>query len=296
MTHGFFKALLFLSAGSVIHAMHHEQDMRKMGGLFKKIPFTGTMMWIGSLAIIGFPYFSGYYSKESILENTYYSDSSMATFAYTIGILTALLTAFYSWRLLFMTFHGETRSDKKTFDHAHESPLVMTLPLALLAFGSIFMGMFFADYYIGKIQYIFWGDSLVLHEGKHYYLPFIQTLIVKSSVAIGVMLAALIYFYKNNLQKNLAHNLDPLYSISLNKWYVDELYNSIFIKPYFLLANLFWKRGDEKIIDKYGPNGISKIVVLTSSYLSRFQSGYLYHYAFAMLGGLVIILTWFIYY
>ena len=296
MTHGFFKALLFLSAGSVIHAMHHEQDMRKMGGLFKKIPFTGSMMWIGSLAIIGFPYFSGYYSKESILENAYYSSSSMATFAYIIGILTALLTAFYSWRLLFMTFHGETRSDKKTFDHAHESPFVMTLPLALLAFGSIFVGMFFADYYIGKIQHVFWGDSLILHEGKHHYLPFIQTLIVKSSVAIGVMLAALIYFYKTNLPKNLAHNLDPLYSISLNKWYVDELYNSIFIKPYFLLANLFWKRGDEKIIDEYGPNGISKIVVLTSSYFSRFQSGYLYHYAFAMLGGLVIILTWFIYY
>ena len=122
-----------------------------------------------------------------------------------------------------MTFHGETRSDKKNFDHAHESPLVMTLPLALLAFGSIFMGMFFADYYIGKIQYVFWGDSLILHEGKHHYLPFIQTLIVKSSVAIGVMLAALIYFYKNNLPKNLAHNLDPLYSISLNKWYVDCL-------------------------------------------------------------------------
>ena len=296
MTHGFFKALLFLSAGSVIHAMHHEQDMRKMGGLFKKIPFTGTMMWIGSLAIIGFPYFSGYYSKESILENAYYSDSSMATFAYTIGILTALLTAFYSWRLLFMTFHGETRANKNTFDHAHESPLVMTLPLALLAFGSIFMGMFFADYYIGKIQYVFWGDSLILHEGKHHYLPFIQTLIVKSSVAIGVMLAALIYFYKNNLPKHLAHNSEPLYSISLNKWYVDEFYNSIFIKPYFFLANLFWKRGDEKIIDEYGPNGVSKIVGLTSNYLSRFQSGYLYHYAFAMLGGLVIILTWCIYY
>jgi NADH-quinone oxidoreductase subunit L len=207
MTHGFFKALLFLSAGSVIHAMHHEQDMRKMGGLFKKIPFTGTMMWIGSLAIIGFPYFSGYYSKESILENAYYSDSSMATFAYTIGILTALLTAFYSWRLLFMTFHGETRSDNKTYDHAHESPLVMTLPLALLAFGSIFVGMFFADYYIGKMQYVFWGDSLVVHEGKHYYLPFIQTLIVKSSVAIGVMLAALIYFYKNNLPKKFSSQL-----------------------------------------------------------------------------------------
>jgi len=296
MTHGFFKALLFLSAGSVIHAMHHEQDMRKMGGLYKKIPFTATMMWIGSLAIIGFPYFSGYYSKESILENAYYSNSSMATFAYTVGVLTALLTAFYSWRLLFMTFHGENRSDSKTFQRAHESPLVMTLPLFLLAFGSIFVGMFFANFYIGKLQYTFWGEAIALHEGKHHYLPFIQTFIVKSSVAIGVMLAAIIYFYKSYLSKNLAHNLYPLYSISLNKWYVDELYNSIFIKPYFLLANLFWKKGDEKIIDGYGPNGITKIVLVSSNYLSRFQSGYLYHYAFAMLGGLVIILTWFIYY
>ena len=296
MTHGFFKALLFLSAGSVIHAMHHEQDMRKMGGLFKKIPFTGTMMWIGSLAIIGFPYFSGYYSKESILENAYYSSSSMATFAYTVGILTALLTAFYSWRLLFMTFHGQTRSDKKTFDHAHESPLVMPLPLLLLAFGSIFAGLLFSNFYIGKMQYSFWGESIILHEGKHHYLPFIQTLIIKSSVAIGVMLAALIYFYKNHLSKNLANNLYPLYSISLNKWYVDELYHSIFIRPYFYLANLFWKKGDEKIIDGCGPNGISKLISISSYYLSRFQSGYLYHYAFVMLGGLVIILTWFIYY
>jgi NADH-quinone oxidoreductase subunit L len=296
MTHGFFKALLFLSAGSVIHAMHHEQDMRKMGGLFKKIPFTGTMMWIGSLAIIGFPYFSGYYSKESILENAYYSNSSMATFAYTVGILTALLTAFYSWRLLFMTFHGETRSDMKIFDHAHESPQVMTLPLLLLAFGSIFAGLLFSNFYIGKMQYSFWGDSIILHYSKDHYLPFTQTLIIKSSVAIGVMLAALIYFYKNHLSKNLAHNLDPFYTISLNKWYVDELYNAIFIRPYFYLANLFWKKGDEKIIDGYGPNGVSKLVSISSYYLSRFQSGYLYHYAFAMLGGLVIILTWFIYY
>ena len=227
MTHGFFKALLFLSAGSVIHAMHHEQDMRKMGGLFKKIPFTGTMMWIGSLAIIGFPYFSGYYSKESILENAYYSNSSMATFAYSVGILTALLTAFYSWRLLFMTFHGKTRSDSKTFDHAHESPLVMTIPLSFLALGSICMGFFFAEFYIGKLQYSFWKEAIVLHKDGHHYLPFIQTLIIKTSVALGVMLAALIYFYKTHLSKILAHNLDPLYSISLNKWYIDELYNLI---------------------------------------------------------------------
>ena len=137
-THAFFKALLFLSAGSVIHAMHHEQDMRKMGGLFKKIPFTATMMWIGSLAIIGFPYLSGYYSKESILENAFYASNGIAYFAYLVGILTALLTAFYSWRLLFLTFHGENRSNNKTYDHAHESPLVMTVPLFILAIGLYF--------------------------------------------------------------------------------------------------------------------------------------------------------------
>ena len=195
-----------------------------------------------------------------------------------------------------MTFHGETRSNNKTFDNAHESPLIMAFPLLLLAFGSIFVGMFFANFYIGKMQYTFWGEAIILQDGKHYYLPFIQTLIVKSSVAIGVVLAALIYFYKKNLSKKLAHNLNPLYSISYNKWYVDEIYNYVFIKPYFFLANLFWKNGDEKIIDGYGPNGISKIISVSSNYLSRFQSGYLYHYAFAMLGGLVILLTWFIYY
>ncbi len=168
--------------------------------------------------------------------------------------------------------------------------------MLLLAFGSIFAGILFSNFYIGKLQYVFWGDSIVLHDGKHHYLPFVQALIVKSSVALGVVLAALIYFYKSHLSKSLAHNLDPLYSISYNKWYVDELYNSIFIRPYFYLANLLWKKGDEKIIDGYGPNGISKLVFISSHYLSRFQSGYLYHYAFAMLGGLVIILTWFIYY
>ena len=148
MTHGFFKALLFLSAGSVIHAMHHEQDMRKMGGLYNKIPFTALMMWIGSLAIIGFPYFSGYYSKESILENAYFASNYMANFAYIIGVLTALLTAFYSWRLLFLTFHGENRSELEIFNHANESPWVMRAPLILLALGSIFAGVFFSEYYI----------------------------------------------------------------------------------------------------------------------------------------------------
>ena len=295
-THAFFKALLFLSAGSVIHAMHHEQDMRKMGGLFKKIPFTATMMWIGSLAIIGFPYLSGYYSKESILENAFYASNGIAYFAYLVGILTALLTAFYSWRLLFLTFHGENRSNNKTYDHAHESPLVMTAPLFILAIGSIFSGIFFADYFIGYYKKEFWDNAILLTESSHKYLPLTQSLISKSAVAIGILVCVLIYSNNLNRAKNLSYNLDPLYSLSKNKWYVDELYHKVFVLTFFKLANFFWKKGDEKTIDGLGPNGISWIISKSSSYVSLFQSGYLFHYAFAMLGGLVIILTWFLYY
>ena len=295
-THAFFKALLFLSAGSVIHAMHHEQDMRKMGGLFKKIPFTATMMWIGSLAIIGFPYLSGYYSKESILENAFYASNGIAYFAYLVGILTALLTAFYSWRLLFLTFHGENRSNNKTYDHVHESPLVMTVPLFILAIGSIFSGIFFADYFIGYYKKEFWDNAILLTESSHKYLPLTQSLISKSAVAIGILVCVLIYSNNLNRAKNLSYNLDPLYSLSKNKWYVDELYHKVFVLTFFKLANFFWKRGDEKTIDGLGPNGVSWIISKSSSYVSLFQSGYLFHYAFAMLGGLVIILTWFLYY
>ena len=295
-THAFFKALLFLSAGSVIHAMHHEQDMRKMGGLFKKIPFTATMMWIGSLAIIGFPYLSGYYSKESILENAFYASNGIAYFAYLVGILTALLTAFYSWRLLFLTFHGENRSNNKTYEHAHESPLVMTAPLFILAIGSIFSGIFFADYFIGYYKKEFWDNAILLTESSHKYLPLTQSLISKSAVAIGILVCVLIYSNNLNRAKNLSYNLDPLYSLSKNKWYVDELYHKVFVLTFFKLANFFWKKGDEKTIDGLGPNGVSWIISKSSSYVSLFQSGYLFHYAFAMLGGLVIILTWFLYY
>ena len=295
-THAFFKALLFLSAGSVIHAMHHEQDMTKMGGLFKKIPFTATMMWIGSLAIIGFPYLSGYYSKESILENAFYTSNGIAYFAYLVGILTALLTAFYSWRLLFLTFHGENRSNNKTYDHAHESPLVMTVPLFILAIGSIFSGIFFADYFIGYYKKEFWDNAILLTESSHKYLPLTQSLISKSAVAVGILVCVLIYSNNLNRAKNLSYNLDPLYSISKNKWYVDELYHKVFVLTFFKLANFFWKKGDEKTIDGLGPNGVSWIISKSSSYVSLFQSGFLFHYAFAMLGGLVIILTWFLYY
>jgi len=296
MTHGFFKALLFLSAGSVIHAMQHEQDMRKMGGLFIKIPFTGTMMWIGSLAIIGFPFFSGYYSKESILENAYFATSGMAQYAYVVGVFTALLTAFYSWRLLLMTFHGNHHATEETFNQIHESPKVMTISLAILALGTIFSGSILADFFIGSKQEVFWNHALVLINTTHHNIPFVQTLIIKSTVAAGILLAAMLYFYKKDFKILSSRNFQPLYSISYNKWYVDELYNNIFIQPFFYIASIFWKKGDIYIIDEYGPNGISKLINYFSRRLSLFQSGYLYHYAFVMLGGLVIILTWFVYY
>jgi len=267
-----------------------------MGGLYKKIPFTATMMWIGSLAIIGFPYLSGYYSKESILENAYYTSNSIAYFAYIVGIVTALLTAFYSWRLLFLTFHGENRSEIKIYEHAHESPMVMTIPLFILAVGSIFSGIIFADYFIGYYKKEFWEGAIVLSHSSHKYLPFTQSLISKLAVAFGIFICVFIYSNNKQRARNISYNLDPLYSISKNKWYVDELYQRLFVNTFFNMANFFWKRGDEKTIDGWGPNGVSWLITKSSIYISMFQSGYLFHYAFAMLGGLVIILTWFIYY
>ena len=294
-THGFFKALLFLSAGSVIHSMHHEQDMRKMGGLFKKLPFTGTMMWIGSLAIIGFPYFSGYYSKESILENAYFANSGIGQYAYLIGLITAILTAFYSWRLLFLTFHGSNRSDKEIFSNIKESPYVMSFPLLILAFGSIFSGIFLSQYFIGSNQLNFWNNSIILNN-SYQHMPYIQKLIIKIAAIVGILSASIIYFYKKELSEFFAKILKPLYLLSYNKWYIDQIYNKLFTENYFHIASFFWIKGDQKIIDEYGPNGIARVVRFFSKKISLFQSGYLYHYAFVMLGGLVIILTWFAYF
>ena len=294
-THGFFKALLFLSAGSVIHSMHHEQDMRKMGGLFSKLPLTGTMMWIGSLAIIGFPFFSGYYSKESILENAYFANSGIGLYAYIVGILTAFLTAFYSWRLLFMTFHGTSKLSNKIFNKIKESPKVMITPLVILSAGSIFSGLFLSNYFVGPEQNNFWFGSVIISNEYQHHMPFFQTLIIKLFVSIGIFLAAIIYFYKKDLSTLLAYKFKSLYLISYNKWYVDELFKFIFINPYFFLASFFWKRGDQGFIDTYGPDGISRMVKIISRSCSRFQTGFLYHYAFTIIGGLVIILTWFVY-
>ena len=178
----------------------------------------------------------------------------------------------------------------------HESPIIMLIPLSILAFGSIFSGIFFSDYYIGNLKENFWNNSIYLSYTKNHYLPFIQTLIIKTSVAFGLLIAAYLYFYNKSSALLISNKFKTIYNFSLNKWYIDELYNIFFVNPYFNIAKIFWKKGDEKIIDYYGPNGISRLVSFSSIYLSRFQSGYVYHYAFAMLGGLIIILTWFLYY
>ena len=195
-----------------------------------------------------------------------------------------------------MTFHGENRSEVKSYESIHESPIVMTIPLFILAIGSIFSGVFFADYFIGYSKKEFWDSAIVLTQSSQKYLPLTQSLLSKFAVAIGIVICVLIYVHNNDRAKKLSYNLDPLYSISKNKWYVDEIYEKVFVFPFFKLAYFFWKKGDEKTIDGLGPNGISWLIYKSSVYLSMFQSGYLYHYAFAMLGGLVIFLTWFLYY
>ena len=219
MTHGFFKALLFLCAGSVIHAMNNEKDMRKMGGLSKKIPITTLLMWIGSLAIIGFPFFSGYYSKESILQSAYFSNSISGIFSYIVGLVTTLLTAFYSWRLLFMTFHGNNNSKKEIFNLAHESPLVMLVPLFYLAFGSIIVGLISVEYFIGIKSEEFWNGSIVMNNIHPVHMPSIQSLIIKILSATGILLAVIFYYYNDSIPNKLSNKFKTLYSLSLNKWY-----------------------------------------------------------------------------
>ena len=301
-THAFFKALLFLGAGSVIHAMHHEQDMRKMGGIFKKIPFTYAMIWIGSIALIGFPPFAGFYSKDVILEAAYMSDSQFSNLAFYLGIMAAFLTAFYSFRLIFMVFHGPSRANKEVFDHAHESPKTMLIPLALLAIGSIFAG------YVGyKLLNMvsasgnFFDNAIFVSQANKALLDEIHhtpILIKKLPIIVGVIafiLSYIIYMARPSLAESLANKLKTLYKISLNKWYFDEIYETIFVKPIKKLGNWFWKFFDIRVIDDLGPNGFAFITKRFSNSLSKIQTGYIYHYCLAMALGLIIFLSYILY-
>jgi NADH-quinone oxidoreductase subunit L len=298
-THAFFKALLFLGAGSVIHAMHHEQDMRKMGGLWKKIPITYALMWIGSLALAGVPLFAGYYSKDMILEAAYARHSAAGDYAFWIGILAATLTAFYSWRLLFMTFHGKTRADHHTFDHAHESPMTMLIPLFVLAVGAVFSGMVGYEYFVGHHREHFWGEAIKVLAANDtieaaHHLPGWVGLLPTIVGVIGIAAAWFAYIQNPGLPGQIAATFAPIYRFFFNKWYFDELYDRIFVKPALAIGRILWKRGDGTLIDGLGPDGVASSVAATSRRSVLLQTGYVYHYAFAMLIGVVAIVSWYL--
>ena len=296
-THAFFKALLFLGAGSVIHAMSDEQDMRKMGGIWKKIPITYALMWVGSLALAGIPFFAGYYSKDLILEAAWAASSNSGYFAFWLGCLAAFLTAFYSWRLLLLTFHGNFNSSKEVLDHVHESPIVMLIPLFVLALGAIFSGWYFYSDFVGYNWKEFWGNSIFISE-KHkafklaHYVPLWVKYLPIFLAILGILCAYLFYILNPNLPKILSKKFSLIYNLFFNKWYFDELYDYLFVKSFIKFGNFFWKKGDEGTIDRFGPNGISNLVKNISSKSIIIQSGYIYHYAFAMLIGLVVLITW----
>ena len=300
LTHAFFKALLFLGAGSVIHAMSDEQDMTKMGGLRKRIPLTYWLMIVGTLALTGFPFLSGFYSKDLILEATFARDTGVGYYAFYIGIFVAGLTAFYSWRLIFMTFHGECRAPKSVQDKIHESPIVMTLPLIFLAVGALFSGKLGYEFFGGESMKAFWGDALlVLKENRTIEaaagVPMWVVLLPTIMFIVGTSLAFYCYQLKPDLPKTLSSKFSGIYQFLLNKWYFDELYDLLFVRSAFRFGHALWKKGDGAVIDGLGPDGISSIVRRLSGQAVRLQSGFLYHYAFAMMIGLIAFASWYIF-
>ena len=290
-THASFKALLFLGSGSVITAMHHEQDIRKMGGLRSKLPFTYWTMVIGTLALTGFPLTAGYYSKDAVIEAAYSGHGSVAMYGYVLTLVSAALTAFYSWRLIFKTFHGEP-ADHHAFEHARESSLVMLVPLGVLALGSIVTGFAFDSVFAGRGAEGFFRESLKLsHEGGHapWFIAVLPTLMM----AAGFLVAWQFYVRRPDLPAELARQQPLLYRFLLNKWYFDEIYDFLLVRPAIWLGRLLWKGGDERVIDGLGPDGISARVIDITRSVVRLQTGYLYHYAFAMLIGAAALITWF---
>ena len=295
-THAFFKALLFLGAGSVIHSLNNEQDIRKMGGIWRKLPYSWGLMIVGTLALTGFPFFSGFYSKEAIIEFAYLKGNTLGYYVVVIGIFTALLTAIYSWRLVFKTFHGTYENKELKIDSIHESSYVMLVPLIVLAIGSIFAGFFFKELFIG--QYAsnnFWSDSIkflspISTDHPPLWIVYFTPVIVVLSIPIAYYL-----FVKNKDITNwLVNENKPLYNFLINKWYFDELYEYLFVRTFKRIGIFFWKNIDLKTIDRFGPDGISNLIKKLSIRAVKFQSGYIYQYAFIMLLGFSALLTYLI--
>jgi NADH-quinone oxidoreductase subunit L len=298
-THAFFKALLFLGSGSVILAMHHEQDIRNMGGLWRRIPFTYAMMVIGTLALTGFPLTAGYFSKDAIIEAAYVGHSPMALYGFICTVAAAAMTSFYSWRLIFKTFHGAPH-DREHYDHAHESPRVMLVPLGVLAAGSIFAGYPFLDLFAGHGVEHFFRESLKFAAANHvledmHHIPLSIGLLPTVMMVIGFLLAYYFYIRRPDIPVETARQHVLLYRFLLNKWYFDELYDAIFVRPAMWLGRLLWKGGDGWLIDGFGPDGVSARVLDVTRNVVRLQTGYLYHYAFAMLIGAAAFITWFMF-
>ncbi|WP_135466457.1 NADH-quinone oxidoreductase subunit L [Crenalkalicoccus roseus] len=297
-THAFFKALLFLGAGSVIHAMSDEQDIRKMGGIWTKIPITYVVMWIGSLALAGIPFFAGYYSKDAILEAAFAAHSPVGMYAFILGLAAAFLTAFYSWRLLILTFHGAPRADAHTMEHVHESPWVMLFPLLVLAAGAIGVGYLFYPLFIGAHEQAFWQGSVFTGPDNHilhdmHEVPGWVPIAPAAIGLAGIALAYVMYMIAPELPGRLASRFRGLYLFLLNKWYFDELYDALFVRPARRLAEVFWKVGDARIIDGM-PNGAADLAVQASRGAVRMQTGRVANYAFAMIIGLVIFVSLFL--
>lgn len=297
-THAFFKALLFLGSGSVIYAMHHEQDIRNMGGLWKKIPYTFAVMTVGTLALTGFPLFAGYFSKDAIIEAAYASHNPFSTYAYLLTVVAAGLTSFYSWRLVFKTFFGEPH-DQEHYEAAHESPIWMLIPIGVLAVGSVLAGFPFKELFTGPHGVEeFFRESVkmnphILEDMEHMppllgWLPFVM-------MVGGFLVSYTFYIRKPYLPVELAKTQPMLYQFLLNKWYFDELYDVIFVRPAKWIGYQLWKKGDGFIIDGLGPDGISARVLDVTRNVVKIQTGYLYHYAFAMLIGAAGLITWFMF-
>ncbi len=295
-THAFFKALLFLGSGSVIHALKNEQNINNMGGIWKKLPYTYALMVIGTLALTGFPFLSGFYSKDAIIEFAYLRGNTTGYYAAGIGILTAFLTSIYSWRLMFKTFHGEYRNKHIKIEETHESPMIMLVPLIFLSIGAIFAGFTFKEIFIGKdgLNY-FWRDSIFfLKPLSTEHPPFWFLILTPILVIISIPIAYYLFLKNKYLTKQIVKINQPLYQFLINKWYFDELYDSIFVKPSKRLGLFLWKFFDLKIIDGFGPDGISELIKRFSIKANKFQSGFIYQYAFVMLLGFSALLTFLI--
>ncbi len=293
VTHAFFKALLFLGSGAVIHALSDEQDMRRMGGIWRAIPATYAMMWIGSLALAGIPFFAGFYSKDAILTAAWFGDGLPAKYAYLLGIGAAFLTALYSWRLLIMTFHGKTRADEKVIGHLHEPGATMLIPLLVLSVGAVFSGFLGEGYFTLEG---FWKKAIAFKVDSTEHLPLIIHYLPLIAGVTGISLAYWFYFYRTKLPALLAQKFSLLHQFFLNKWYVDELYQFCFVTPSQKIGAFFWHKGDGDIIDGYGPNGVADKVMRAANRVSRAQSGYVYHYALSFVIGFALLITWVFYY